>query len=563
MNNSNPPTILRTFLVLLFVLTVATSSSPAAYAVPGETFVDGPQLKVKNAKKQIDGHSAESLGRVITRLDDGSYLAFGDTSKVKRLSKNTVLFYEQRVLRVRHFSRRGKLDRRFDKSPIGRGVTLGSANEVWDFIQIVKQSPGVYVAWGKHKDLATGTPSMKAIAFDPRTGRLVRSFGINGVQRLGRRRGLTEGGFMLTNAMQPLADGRIMSCGEMRIPKLFTVDSRSRALLNVTDLTQRSPRPFLADGNRAFGAGETPEDGAFRDCRAIAQTASGRVVVAGEQGIDYYLNRPRPWLAAFDPSGAPDLTFGTGGITVLPETVTSSAGGNLLVRALIASRVGGVYVAGRVHNGTNRGFVARIDANGNVDPSFGTGGLVVIPKFTVDDISEGEDGSLLLTGATGGDGGAPAAGRLTASGTWDPNFYGAGHRVYPKSYTFHFFQLFSGPTAYLWESTDGDMRAVLRIENHVTLDSSITSARRTKSGNVVVHGVASDSTGVSSVDVAVARKGEQPTNWIRAAGTNLWSVDVPNPGRSKEMIVYSRATGADGATEDRFSASDRNRLRLK
>lgn len=159
-----------------------------------------------------------------------------------------------------------------------------------------------------------------------------------------------------------------------------------------------------------------------------------------------------------------------------------------------------------------------------------------------------------------GDGGAPAAGRLTANGTWDPNFYGTGQRVYPTSYTFNFFQLLLGPTAYLWESTDGNVREVLRIDNQVTLDSSITKFRKRSGGRVSLGGLASSPTGISRVGFAIAPAGSAPSVWTVASGTHFWSASVVLPRTRKKLVIYSRAIGLDGATESEFSTADKNRL---
>jgi uncharacterized delta-60 repeat protein len=104
---------------------------------------------------------------------------------------------------------------------------------------------------------------------------------------------------------------------------------------------------------------------------AVAITPGDGVVVAGRRtaaGVD------RMFALRLDPSGAPVATFGTGGVALV------GFGWRLQSAAAVAiTRFGRVVLGGYTSNGTGiRSAVARLLVDGSLDPSFGTGGRVVL-----------------------------------------------------------------------------------------------------------------------------------------------------------------------------------------
>jgi hypothetical protein len=96
------------------------------------------------------------------------------------------------------------------------------------------------------------------------------------------------------------------------------------------------------------------------------------------QGL-YCVDCPQPLLARFDSAGHLDSGFGEGGVLHL----LAPDGGKLLGSAeeVIALTDGKLLVKGtgaETSSGRRTPFVARLNADGSYDPSFGNGGLAVI-----------------------------------------------------------------------------------------------------------------------------------------------------------------------------------------
>lgn len=546
-------------LAVTSVTAVFALNASAAMAVPGESVGAQVRFPSKNKEPAIDDWSGFDRGRAVTKLDDGRYLAFGQTVQRRRLARDTYFIHDLSTLKVRRFSRNGKPDRRFDRSEIGRGIRIGSYREVWTLKEIVKYSNDLYFAWARVDSDPRTLPRFAVIGFNPITGRVSRAFGKNGVLRFGKKHSSTDHGLVRTSALELLSDGRFLACGghEYALP---SGQGRSRPFVNTFAADSKSLSPFFASGSRYLDLETAHPELHYWDCRTIVQMPSGRVVIAGVQDTDGRGEHPMPWVGAFQPDGTPDLSFGNGGDLEFPEAFRQAAGGELYPRDSVATPDGKLYVAGLVVGGKTRGFVARLDALGQLDPTFGSGGLVTTSQLTVDDISVGVDGALLISGPTTGDGGAPTVGRLLEDGSWDPNFFGRGYRKIDM-FALTFYQVTEGPTVELWGSQGyEDFTDMVQIENQVTLDSSITKLQKRRGGRVSIDGLASSPTGLARVEFAIAPAGSAPSVWTAASGTHLWSASAVLPKTRKKLVVYSRAIGLDGTTESEFSTADKNRL---
>src|SRR5688500_3104317 len=104
-------------------------------------------------------------------------------------------------------------------------------------------------------------------------------------------------------------------------------------------------------------------------------------------------------------AGALDETFGTGG-----KVLTDVAGTHDEGYALATQADGKVVVVGGRRFGSGPGFrynvsLARYLANGELDTSFGSGGLVIDTRFTEinapKDIAIQADGKILIAGQSG------------------------------------------------------------------------------------------------------------------------------------------------------------------
>ncbi|HET6574576.1 MAG TPA: FG-GAP-like repeat-containing protein, partial [Fimbriiglobus sp.] len=173
-------------------------------------------------------------------------------------------------------------------------------------------------------------------------------------------------------------------------------------------------------------------------------------------------------------AGDLDASFGDGGKVVL------GLGPNVEPNAAIVQPDGKVVVAGTT-DGTAAGtdfLIARLGADGALDPSFGTGGVRTI-DFGGQDIATGlallSDGRIVVSG-TGSTviGGATAVARLNPDGTDDVTFAGTGRRtIHFDSIYFYGSAVAVGPLGgvYLAGSSGGNM-GVARLDPLGNLDTA-------------------------------------------------------------------------------------------
>jgi uncharacterized delta-60 repeat protein len=170
--------------------------------------------------------------------------------------------------------------------------------------------------------------------------------------------------------------------------------------------------------DRAFGDGGRQvlvQPGADR-AGAVALAPDGAIVVAGDGGPDTALIVTR--LLA---DGTPDASFGDGG------TRRVDLGGVETGDAVAVAPDGSVVVAGATTMGGNA-VVLRLTPSGAPDPSFGPGGVRVFDFGGADAahaVAIQPDGRIVVAG-TGAAGRAILVTRLFPDGTPDPSFDGDG-----------------------------------------------------------------------------------------------------------------------------------------
>jgi uncharacterized delta-60 repeat protein len=177
--------------------------------------------------------------------------------------------------------------------------------------------------------------------------------------------------------------------------------------------TQLAVARFSADGvlDRTFGAKgvvtlHVGPPGAAAIASAVAMQGDGKIVAAGRTRFDCDLDDPscervrQAVVARFDADGRLDPSFGTGGILLLDagEAYTEIAQGGL---ALEAS--GRIVVGGNTESpdGPRYTFVARLTAAGALDVDFGHGGVTLIDTGHGSSAPGARFGGLART-ATGG-----------------------------------------------------------------------------------------------------------------------------------------------------------------
>jgi uncharacterized delta-60 repeat protein len=182
---------------------------------------------------------------------------------------------------------------------------------------------------------------------------------------------------------------------------------------------------FGSDGT-AMATVPAPE--AFFHSSAVVVQDDGRIVVGGTDDPVWDGNPlPHFALARFLADGRPDPSFGSGGMvvmTIAPGERDSE------VTALAVARDGGVVACGAVDGfqGPGRIVLARFDGAGRLDPGFGSGGVASGPTGHCHDVSRGPGGTLLVGGSLEYSVSNPTfiAARYLADGTPDRSFAASG-----------------------------------------------------------------------------------------------------------------------------------------
>ncbi len=285
---------------------------------------------------------------------------------------------------------------------------------------------------------------------------------------------------------------------------------------------------YNSDGSRdtSFGTGgEVVTDlGGFALASAVTIQADGKILVVGEieENATFDLNIA---MARYNPDGSLDASFGTGGI------VTTDLGGFEIGNAVALQADGKIVVAGAA--GGSGFALVRYNSDGSPDSTFGSGGVAAINFAGLGDEAESvaiqADGKIVAAGlsnqaSTGSD---FALARFNANGTLDTSF-GSGGKV-TTDFAGQFDvasqvaiqadgKIVAGGNSYQGKKT-GDDFAVVRYNSNGSLDSSFNKAGKATAdfgsfddeafgmalqgdGKVIIAGESAQSTGF---DFALAR----------------------------------------------------------
>jgi uncharacterized delta-60 repeat protein len=174
---------------------------------------------------------------------------------------------------------------------------------------------------------------------------------------------------------------------------------------------------YLPDGAPDPSFGEGGYVTSSVSAAAVALLPDGKIVVAGDGGTV----EPEFALARFNPSGAPDTSFGTDGVTTTPVPVKTepAASDGAWADALAILPDGGILVGGSagwlagIYAGGSVSALVRYEPDGSLDSAFGDGG--VVESGASGFASSGIDGLLVQS-----DGGVVASGGAEAGGTCGP-----------------------------------------------------------------------------------------------------------------------------------------------
>jgi uncharacterized delta-60 repeat protein len=185
-----------------------------------------------------------------------------------------------------------------------------------------------------------------------------------------------------------------------------------------------SPTSFNpALGDVDLGLSSEPGSFDYLTFTAVALQTDGKVLVAGvavhyEHVDDGYLVFDGYFVTRHHANGSRDVSFAP----VLGNRLYSGAE---VVHALAVQPDGKVIVGGYFHaiNGTNRNAIARLNANGTLDPNSGLG-IGGSAWDSVSALAVQPDGKVLVNGAFATSGGSSLGGiaRLTADTSLDPSF---------------------------------------------------------------------------------------------------------------------------------------------
>ncbi|TMA52939.1 MAG: hypothetical protein E6J75_15970 [Deltaproteobacteria bacterium] len=185
-------------------------------------------------------------------------------------------------------------------------------------------------------------------------------------------------------------------------------------------------RASTGDLDPSFGAGGqvvTPILSSYDGAGALVVQPDGKLVAAGHA---YDTNNTTFALVRYAADGSLDESFGAAG------KVTTAIGIGSAASALVLQADGKLVAAGRTFTGSRTVFaLARYRANGSLDGSFGTGGKVITPLGNVDDevaaLVLQPDGKLVAAGYSDRGGStAFALARYDADGTLDATFGNGG-----------------------------------------------------------------------------------------------------------------------------------------
>lgn len=172
--------------------------------------------------------------------------------------------------------------------------------------------------------------------------------------------------------------------------------------------------------------------------RAVAIQPDGRIVVAGEFSFDSTNGSDFSDLtiARFRPDGNLDPTFGADAT----GQIARDLGGSNTARNIVLQPDGKIVVSGSPDGSNDYTDVARFNADGSFDDSFGNGGRLKLPGESVGEgLARQPDGKLVLVGSVV-QAVAPGSARfvllrLNANGTPDNGFGNAGNGKVDTAFT--------------------------------------------------------------------------------------------------------------------------------
>ncbi|MBK9196741.1 MAG: hypothetical protein IPO17_17510 [Flavobacteriales bacterium] len=248
----------------------------------------------------------------------------------------------------------GELDLTFNTT--GYNVVQGGFQDVYQDMTV--QADGKIVAVGTRLDPGFLTSALRIARYNT-DGTPDNSFGTNGI--VDYVLGTAHFGY----AVEVLADGKILVAGGVN----DGVGSLQWLLLRL-NADGSSDISFALGGSQLVDYIDGNEDLAYE----MAVQPDGKILLAGV--VVDSLQRYTPAIYRFTDNGFLDMSFGVGGLAIVPVVEAENEFSNIKVRP-----DGKIVATGHYSNVFNDWgvLVAQFDTNGVLDPAFGTGGYTVEP----------------------------------------------------------------------------------------------------------------------------------------------------------------------------------------
>jgi len=315
-------------------------------------------------------------------------------------------------------------------------------------------------------------------------------------------------GEVLSLAMQ--SDGKIVSAGLTR----DSTGAPSRFLI-----TRHNPNGSLDIGFGSGGIVITNFSTGASSANAVALQSDGKIVAAGSAGDRFA-------LARYNSDGSLDLTFGSAGL-VAAQFQPGDPNNYSLASSLAIQSDGKIVIAGDsfVRNPALSSYVtdcnvglARFNSDGTLDPTFGTGGIVIsdFGSFDrADALAIQPDGKILVAGDSSG----------TAVGPY---------------------------TAYLFRhNSDGSADQIFGsggLGASISGSFDVAALALQPDGKIILSGTALNAS-PASADFALARfnsDGALDSGGFGVAGLAITDFDWTGSGGSRQNVASSLALQADG-----------------
>jgi uncharacterized delta-60 repeat protein len=254
----------------------------------------------------------------------------------------------------------------------------------------------------------------------------------------------------------------------------------------------------------------TFQKGPNLEYRALAPRSDGSTVEAGEtEDVEHPSNGALPAVAAFGPNGEADASFASGGHQVIALFAGDEWSGKALDAIPLAG--GETLVAGWASTfakGSRVAWVARLQANGTLDPGFGSGGIFRVPVSGSEAgvaLARQPSGRIVLFGERSTSGTGPfsepgyetVAWGLNANGQPDTSFGTGGEAVVPDSSP----ELSGSPEAAQVDSAGRILVTADQLQTNA-YDGAPLLARLTPSGSLdATYGHGGESTGPAAAQV--------------------------------------------------------------